>query len=72
MTIQYPTTELLHLEQDAQAVSGYLRALNDSDTGPAEAKKLMFQIGLRLLRIESEAKAIGRFLDVRADEVAPA
>ena len=60
--IKYPT-DMMHLEADAKAISQHVQALNDPETGPTESKELMFRIGLRLLRIEQEAKAVGRFVD---------
>lgn len=68
MTVKYPTTDLMHLEEDAQAVARYVRALNDDQTDPDEARKLMFRIGLRLMRIESEAAQVGKFVDALAEE----
>lgn len=62
MTKPFPT-EHLKLESDVRAVTKYLRAVNDPETSPTQVKELMFRIGLRLMRIESDVAAVGRFVD---------
>jgi hypothetical protein len=51
------------IERDAKRVVKLLEILNDPDTGEDSLDKARFLIGARLLKIESEIRAIGDFID---------
>lgn len=65
--IKYPA-EFLNLEEDARMITKYVRAINDPDTDEKAIEKLLFQVGLRLMRIEKEAKNVGAFIDLVGKE----